>query len=81
MPIRVQKFFIAICPVCKKKIDLGGGDCDFTVHQSRGEIKELVDYTSDYFPLEGHLADACSGECGKKYYAERAKRLHGLQGR
>jgi hypothetical protein len=68
MPIRVQKFFVAICPTCGNRIDLNG-DGGFSVFTGRKEIREHLDDNLGraWAPLDEQIAEACGDKCWRKF--------------
>jgi hypothetical protein len=64
MPIRIEKRFAVICPVCGKYPDLGN---DFTpLYKTREDAKEVLDIKC-YDKLEEKIAESCGEACDTKY--------------
>lgn len=66
MPIRAQRFFTVVCPVCKRKLHADGNGDAFTVFEKRDEAYEmLADALGE--TLDEKISYTCSDECGNKY--------------
>ena len=71
MPIRIEKRWAVICPVCGGYPDLGN---DFTpLYKTRNEAKEAMEL-HHYDRVEEKIAESCSDACATKYIQRRRKK-------
>lgn len=72
MPIRVEKFFVVRCPVCKARLDFQG-EGGFTVMESRAAclewLSESTGLSRGSWTLDQMVVAACSkgGDCELTY--------------
>jgi hypothetical protein len=71
MPIRVIKVFVAICPICEKRISCSG-ECEWDVWPTRTDLHEALEYgTEEAETWDQRIAYSCGSACEVEYIKRR----------
>lgn len=66
MPIRRVKMFVAICPVCDKKLCLSMDDAGYSLHDSREDVLDFLHDTNGK-TIDEKIAYSCSSKHGNEF--------------